>query len=370
MGIGGFRLGTSSTSYVCLNRTKRTIILDLKKRQGRATLAEFIRQSDLLVTNFLPQTVKALEIDKESLRRINPRICSVYITAFSKNDADYEQAGIDLLMQAYSGMVLIGGTKIKEFSVSPVFCVDVSTSHLATEAALAALYQTSRTGCGVSFDVSMMTAALELQLQEISTFVSEGAIREKGKEEMPSLYMDPPYGIHRTADGAVAVARTRLGLISGALNAPELLSLEKLRPVEEEREATSLWRDQVVKVVSSHLLGMKTDDAIAALRNYDVWTARVRGYRELVDDTGIMSRFVEVPLPDGKTFKCLGPTIGDNRCSAPNQFVSGFGEDSLLVLEEFGFSDTEARSLIDSGVVAELSTVPEPRARRSRGQGV
>src|SRR6185369_6322825 len=135
----------------------------------------------------------------------------------------------DLLVQAYSGIARAAGTVESPAQPAPVFVVDVATAHLATQAVLASLWRVLRTGDAVEAKVSMLRAALELQTMELSAFASAGLRRAPGKAPYASLYMDPPYGIYRVADGAVALARARLDVVATVIGDAELAELAGAR---------------------------------------------------------------------------------------------------------------------------------------------
>lgn len=366
MVIGGIPIGRSTSSYLALNRNKRSLVLDLKSTQGRAAFDELVRQSDVLVTNYLTRTVEALGLDHARLRQVNPRLSAIYISAFSEDDINRGKAGIDLLLQAYSGLIYTGGDIDRPYNAAPVFAVDVATSHLATEAALAGLFQAARTGQGGRFDISMMTAALELQLQEVSTYATTGHFRKKGKESSVSLYMEPPYGVHETADGLIAVARSRLDLIELALDMPELGALSEAKPPETAREDMAVWRDRVMSVVKARLKELTTADALGMLLDYDVWSIEVRSYEDLLTDPGVLARLVHVEMSGAFAFRTLGRTVGDERGNGQAHFASDFGEHSRIILREFDFSDEQIDRLIASSVVRERSAVPGLKAAVAR----
>ncbi len=358
MVIGGVPIGETTSSFVALNRDKKTLSLDLKNPSGRDVFETLVRASDLLVTNYLPGTVRKLGMTRDVLHALNPKLTAVYISGFAAFDTRAEEAGIDLLLQAYSGLMLTGGSLAQPYTASPVFAVDVATSHLATEAALTGLYNAARKGRGLSFDISMMTAALELQLQEFSTFATTGHMRQKGQEEAISVYMDPPYGVLETSDGMIAVARSRLDLLEKALEMPELQDLAAAKPAEVEKDACAMWRDTVFRKVRAEVKSLTSQNALERLGRYDIWSVPVRSYEDLVREAGVLRRIVEVPLDNG-VFKTLGGTIGDNAAQAGPHFVSAFGEDTRAVLRDFGYGEHSIDALLDVGAVSERSPVPD-----------
>lgn len=361
MVIGGVPISSSTSSYLALNRNKKTLILDLKTEAGQEVFRQLVRQCDVLVTNYLSSTIKRLGLAWSVVSKANPKLTAVYVSAFSEADEKHGEAGIDLLLQAHSGLIYTGGNSTRPYSVAPVFAVDIAASHLATEAAMAGLVQRARSGTGAPFNISMLTAALELQLQEFSTFATTGHLRKIGEEHSVSLYMEPPYGVHETADGLIAVARARLDLIGPALGLAELAELAKGRPPEERHDAMADWRDTIMRCIQSRLSEMTTKEALAALASYNVWSAKVRGYDELLTDPGVLDRMVHIPLPESSAFKTLGPTVGDGRETRSVHSASSFGQDSREILEYFGYSGPQIDALIEASIVMTSTAVPSLR---------
>jgi crotonobetainyl-CoA:carnitine CoA-transferase CaiB-like acyl-CoA transferase len=356
--IGGVELPNTSTttSYVSLNRDKKSLVLDLKDANGTKVFERIIAESEVLVTNYRPNALQRLGITFERLSEINNKLVFVKISGYGLNDPEGKLPGIDLLLQAHTGIVSTAGTQSDPFHPSPVFAVDVATSHLATEAVLAGLLHVARHRRGIEINISMLQAAMELQLQEFSSYISTGHMRARGKIRHPSLYMDPPYGIYQLQDGHIAITRSQLDKIAKVLNSQELLDIAQQRPPEVPTTAMAKWRDSVVRLLAKHLETYSCSALLSKLREADIWVAKVQSYDEIIDSGDLEEFLIEVPLTSGRSFKTLGRSIGKtSKVKEKCHFVASFAEHTDEILKTFGLSEDELADLEKNGTIVTKS---------------
>src|SRR5690606_2509631 len=137
-----------ATTFVTLNRNKRSLILDLKAEAGREALYRMVRDADVLIQNFRPRVAGRLGIDYATLSAINPRLVYGSISGYGEDGPLKDRPGQDLLLQSFAGLTLNGGRASELPHPSPLYMVDVSASHLLTEGVLAALVARGVTGRG------------------------------------------------------------------------------------------------------------------------------------------------------------------------------------------------------------------------------
>ena len=88
--------GKDSTYYMCLNRNKRCIELDLKHPLGKQVVHDLIKHSDIFVQNFPPQTIKKLELDYERVKNLNESLIYASVTGFPENTELANKSAFDL----------------------------------------------------------------------------------------------------------------------------------------------------------------------------------------------------------------------------------------------------------------------------------
>jgi formyl-CoA transferase len=103
-----FAVGESAY-YLCVNRNKSDIVINLKTEEGRAILIDLAKQCDVLVENFRPGTLARFSMDYETLHELNPGLIYCSITGFGQTGPLRNQPGYDLMIQAMGGIMSITG---------------------------------------------------------------------------------------------------------------------------------------------------------------------------------------------------------------------------------------------------------------------
>src|SRR5690606_19628949 len=98
-----------SYNYNSVNRGKRCMTLNLKKAEGQRILAKLISKADVLIHSFLPKTANKLNVDYDTVRKQNPKLIYCSISGFGSEGDLKDQAGYDLMMQAFSGAMALTG---------------------------------------------------------------------------------------------------------------------------------------------------------------------------------------------------------------------------------------------------------------------
>lgn len=345
--IDGYRHGQESSAFLMLNRGKRGICLDLKKDGSKAVLRRLVERSDILVQNFRPRVAAKLGIDFETLHEINPRLVYVSISGYGDEGPMVDRPGQDLLVQSFSGLAFNAGTDDGLPHPSPVYMVDTCASHLASEAALAGYIEALRTGRGRQFKVSLLAAALEIQIQEISTFLNTGRLAPRSERPFASVYMEPPYGIYRTSNGFLAIAQARFPALAEAFGDPSLATLGDVAPPHADTAGRRAWRDKVAGQIAAHIGAYTTEALIERLTPLDIWVNPVHDYADLAKNPQFRPFVVEVDHAGGP-YKTLAPAIdtGERRTlrTAPR-----LGEHTTEVLTDLGFNSDERQALHASG---------------------
>ncbi|MCI0370996.1 MAG: CoA transferase, partial [candidate division NC10 bacterium] len=106
--VGPFVSGVSAY-FMSLNRGKMSVTLNLKAPQGRALLIELAKRSDILLENFSPGTMRRLDLDYDTLRRINPRLIYASLSGFGQAGPYASRKAFDIVVQGMGGMMSITG---------------------------------------------------------------------------------------------------------------------------------------------------------------------------------------------------------------------------------------------------------------------
>lgn len=341
-----------ATCYITLNQNKRSLVLDLKSDSGRQVLYNMVSKADVLIQNFRPRVAAKLGIEYETLRSINPRLIYGSINGYGDTGPMKDRPGQDLLLQSFTGLTMNGGRQGELPQASPLYMVDVTASHMVCEGVLAALVARSITGEGQAVSVSMMAAIMEMQCQEITSYLATDTPPQRGASPQVSIYQEPPYGIYKCAQGFFAIAQADLRVLADALDLPVLAKMKAYRPDGGNGAEVAAWRDEIYSILAAHLL---TDTAHAwdeLLAPLGVWCIVVNDYDSFLAHPQAADRLMDVIHPVGGAYKAVAPAIQFSQ--APRQTVKPaplYGADSADVLSDFGFSQEAITALTDNGTV-------------------
>lgn len=198
--IGNSRAGLSAV-FVNLNRSKRSVVLNLRDPRGVALLEKLAASADVFVQNFRPGVAERMGIGPERLRAANPDLVYVSITGFGETGPDASRRVYDSVMQAYAGFAAHQAdpeTDEPEF-IRNIVC-DKSTALTTAQAITAALLARARGSGGQHLEISMLHASIAFLWpdgMQNYTWLDDASAPPMGRGSLPA--------IRRTADGHVAI---------------------------------------------------------------------------------------------------------------------------------------------------------------------
>jgi formyl-CoA transferase len=163
-----------SAYYLCVNRNKRSIVVDFKTEDGRSTLHELLKRSDILVENFRPGTLARFSLDFESALAINPHLIYCSITGFGQTGPLREKPGYDFMIQAMGGLMSFTGEPNGEPMKVGVAVADLFAGQNAVIAILAALQARTSTGKGQHLDISLFDSQVAMLANVASNYLISG----------------------------------------------------------------------------------------------------------------------------------------------------------------------------------------------------
>jgi crotonobetainyl-CoA:carnitine CoA-transferase CaiB-like acyl-CoA transferase len=184
----------TGTNFISMNVNKKDITLDLKNREDAALARTLAARSDIFVQNFRVGVIERLGLDWPTLQRINPRLVYCAISGFGESGPLARESCADPIMQAFSGFACSNGApgdELEAFRFTGF--IDLTTSSMATEAILAALYQREQTGLGQKVEISMLEAAIEIQFTRYAELLGAGLVPVARGSENPALAPDGAY---------------------------------------------------------------------------------------------------------------------------------------------------------------------------------
>lgn len=336
-----------NTSFLSLNRNKRSLAIDLKSEEGKATLLELVKSADVFIQNYRPGVAKRLGVDYETLSAINPRLIYVSMSGYGESGPYAKRPGQDLILQAMSGAMLSTGRASDPPAPAGQYLADAITAYSAFEGALAALLHRERTGEGQLVEVNMLDALVTIQMQELSVFTVGGKPQTRSDEPHAHCYIRSPYGVFATADGYIALAFASLRTLGELIDEPSFATMD---------DETDSWahRDAIFARVREKLPARSSAEWLPLFDSHDIWSGKVYGYEDVVADPQIAHNgtFVEYDHPSEGRVKTPGFPIRFSKTpSTVERGAPQIGEHSREVLSEAGFDEATIERLLASGVV-------------------
>jgi crotonobetainyl-CoA:carnitine CoA-transferase CaiB-like acyl-CoA transferase len=190
--------------FLAINRNKRSMCVELKTDEGRRICEDLARWADIVVQNFRPGVTARLGLDYESLRKVNSKLIYANISAYGLGGLLADKSGMDVAVQARSGVMRITGSLDSDEPVRPgVSLADFGGGIYLAAAILAALYDRERTGRGQEVSVSLLDATMSMLINySVAVMDGKAELRPLGSGH-PQLV---PYQAFPTQDGYVVVA--------------------------------------------------------------------------------------------------------------------------------------------------------------------
>lgn len=329
------------------NRNKRSLALDLKKPEAVEVARKLIATSDVMTENFRPGVLDKLGLGYEAAKKIKPDIIFAAASGFGADGPYVNRPGQDLLIQAMSGLAMITGTRTHGPRAIGVSAVDHHGAALFAAGILAALVRRGRTGQGCRVDVSLLGAALDLQMESLTCYLN-GERPDDVRQPYPiaGWTYGAPYGIYATRDGHVAISLGSLDVLAEALDLPADQRVPDHEAYERREEASA--------VIAANLAKRTTAETLALLEARAIWHARVNDYADVVADPQVIYNrsFQTVNGATGSPITLVNhPVRYDGKVPEVRLPPQKLGAQSEEVLRELGYDTRQLKNLTDEGVV-------------------
>ncbi|MCX5907305.1 MAG: CoA transferase, partial [Deltaproteobacteria bacterium] len=188
---------TVSAYFICLNRNKKSITLNLKHPEGVAIFKKLVKKADVVLENFRPGTMDELGLGYDVLREINPRLVYCDMTGYGTAGPYVDKPGVDVIVSAIAGFMSITGEPNGQPVKAGVALTDVMTGLYAFGSISSALLLRERTGRGQRISVNLMAIQLATLINIGSNYLVGGIIPQRWGSAHPNIV---PYEAHKTQD--------------------------------------------------------------------------------------------------------------------------------------------------------------------------
>ncbi|MDS9471463.1 CaiB/BaiF CoA-transferase family protein [Sporosarcina pasteurii] len=301
-----FKEGVSAY-FLCANRNKKAITVDLKSTEGVDIIKRLVSESDVVINNFKTGTMERFGLDYETLAAINPGIVYCSITGFGETGPDRHMPGYDFIIQAMSGLMSITGTDQSGPQKSGVAITDVLTGLYACIGIQAALVERSQSGKGQKIDISLYDSAVSALINIGSNYLMEEEIPTALGNEHANIV---PYQTFKTANGEMVIAvgnDHQFKALCTVLNVPQYADDKRF----ETNPDRVLHRKELVSLLQTEFLKESTAFWYEKCRKYNIPAGPIQNLEEVVNDAQLQSRnmFVEHEHPTAGTIKMIGSPL-------------------------------------------------------------
>lgn len=192
-----------SAYYLCANRNKKSITVNLKSADGQEIIRRLACVSDVLVENFKVGELAQLGLGYERLRELNPELVYCSITGYGQSGPDKDLPGYDFIIQGRGGVMSITGAPDGEPMKVGVAIVDITAGLFAASAIQAALLARARTGRGQAIDIALLDAQVAWLANVASNYLVSGRPPGRFGNAHPTIV---PYQTFQARDGSFCLA--------------------------------------------------------------------------------------------------------------------------------------------------------------------
>ena len=339
-GVSGF--------FLCANRNKRSIAIDLKSKSGKDVARRLVAEADVVMENFRPGVFARLGFDDATLREINPSLIIASASGFGSSGPMSQKPGQDILMQARSGLVSVTGTPEKGPIPVGAAIVDQHGGALLAMGILGAIIRRMREGVGTRVEASLINSGLDLQGEALVNYFAGQKSRDvlKREENLATWFHGAPYGIYPVKDGHIIISLCDAATLADALESDALHDLIGSNPY--------LKRDEYARALRAATSTFDKSDIAERLDAKGVWWSPVNYYDDLPIDPQLIhcNVFREVDVR-GKSVRLLNhPNRYDGQVPDVHTIALEVGEHTRSILLELGYTPRDIEQFIDGRAVA------------------
>ena len=195
--------GHDATVFLAVNRSKRSVLLDIKTPEGRAALFKLVESADVVVESFPPGLAEKLSLRFDDLRARNPQIVLCSVSAFGDGPLGAKMPGYDAMVQAVSGLMsFTGQPETPPIRLAPSV-LDLTAGMWGLIGIMAALTRRAAGGGGEHVRPALLDSAFTLMCHQVLGFQATGDLPKRLGSGAPSA---APYRVFAAADGDFMLA--------------------------------------------------------------------------------------------------------------------------------------------------------------------
>ena len=337
-GYGGY--------FSILNRNKKSLVLDLKKDEGKEIFYNLAKKADVIIESFRPGVKHRLKIDYETIKKINPQIIYCSLTGYGQEGPYKNLPGHDLNYISLSGLVSLNASRGGEPILPSTQVADFGGAMSAVISILSALIARDKHGEGQYLDIALMDVSFSWILSSYIDYFLTSKLPIPAGERLTGGH--PGYNVYKTKDGKFI-----------SLCALEEKFWENLfdyfkKPEYKDQKLIEIKGKEIKKFLENKFLEKNRDNWVKELKDLDVCVMPVLEMNEVRDDPQVSKRQIFKEFKDkelGTISQIMTPlklsrTPIEVRCRAPL-----LGENSDEILSKLGYKNQEIEEFRRKNVI-------------------
>jgi len=293
-----------SAYFLCVNRNKRSMTLNLKSERGLEILRDLIRQGDILIENFHVDTLENWGLGYDELQKLRPGLIYCTITGYGYTGPYRHRPGYDFIIQAEGGLMSITGPVEDGPYKVGVAITDIMAGLFATNAILAALYARQHSGQGQRIDISLFDAQIAMLANVASNYLVSGRIPERYGNAHPNIV---PYQTFKARDRYFALGvgnDSQWSKLCGMVGRPEWAEDSRFKTNANRVEN----RDVLVDLLGALFIQQDAVDWLRELEAIGVPAGPINTIDQVFADPQAQSRAMKIDIPSSTNVSL--PLIG------------------------------------------------------------
>jgi CoA:oxalate CoA-transferase len=196
-------IGDWSTYFFSINRGKKSMVMNLKRPEGRDLFLRLVEKADVVMENYTPGTMEKLGVGYETLSARNPRLIYAATSGFGQTGPDRDRPALDIIVQGMGGIMSITGEPGGPPVRPGISQGDITAGLYTAIGILAALQERERSGRGQMLDISMLDCQIAILENAFARYFATGEVPTPIGTRHP---LATPFQALPTRDGWIVVA--------------------------------------------------------------------------------------------------------------------------------------------------------------------